>query len=168
VKGPLLLGILLMALTSARAAEPAVLREQAAGWVEHYSRAYQVPVEFVEAVIEVESGWNPDAVSPKGAVGLMQLMPGTAVRFGVWNRFRIQENIRAGVAYLSWLNRLFEGDLRLVTAAYLVGESPIRSRELAYSSPEVYRYVSRVAELYRAKRVVRSRRGSATGVAMTR
>ena len=168
MKGPLLLGILLMALTSARAAEPAVLREQAAGWVEHYSRAYQVPVELVEAVIEVESGWNPDAVSPKGAVGLMQLMPGTAVRFGVWNRFRIQENIRAGVAYLSWLNRLFEGDLRLVTAAYLAGESPIRSRELAYSSPEVYRYVSRVAELYRAKRVVRSRRGSATGVAMTR
>ena len=168
MKGSLSLGILLMALTSARAAEPAVLREQAAGWVEHYSRAYQVPVEFVEAVIEVESGWNPDAVSPKGAVGLMQLMPGTAVRFGVWNRFRIQENIRAGVAYLSWLNRLFEGDLRLVTAAYLVGESPIRSRELAYSSPEVYRYVSRVAELYRAKRVVRSRRGSATGVAMTR
>ena len=95
-------------------------------------------------------------------------MPGTAVRFGVWNRFRIQENIRAGVAYLSWLNRLFEGDLRLVTAAYLAGESPIRSRELAYSSPEVYRYVSRVAELYRAKRLARSGRESATRVATTR
>lgn len=168
MKGPLLLVILSMALTSARAAEPAVLREQSAGWVEHYSRVYQVPVEFVEAVIEVESGWNPYAVSPKGAVGLMQLMPGTAVRFGVWNRFRIQENIRAGVAYLAWLTRVFDGDLRLVIAAYLVGESPIRSRELAYSSPEVYRYVSRVAELYRVKRLVRSRRGSATGVAMTR
>ena len=168
MKGPLLLGILLMALTSARAAEPAVLREQAAGWVEHYSRAYQVPAELVEAVIEVESGWNPYAVSPKGAVGLMQLMPGTAVRFGVWNRFRIQENIRAGVAYLSWLNRLFEGDLRLVTAAYLVGESSIRSRGLAYSSPEVYRYVSRVADLYRAKLRLKLRRASLTGVAMTR
>ena len=129
---------------------------------------YEIPVELVEAVIEVESGWNPYAVSPKGAVGLMQLMPGTAVRFGVWNRFRIQENIRAGVAYLAWLTRAFDGDLRLVTAAYLVGESPIRSRELAYSSPEVYRYVSRVAELYRDKRVVRSRRESATGVATTR
>ena len=168
MKGPVLLVVLLMNLASARAAEPASLREHAASWVEHYSRAYQVPAELVEAVIEVESGWNPYAVSPKGAVGLMQLMPGTAVRFGVWNRFRIQENIRAGVAYLAWLTRAFDGDLRLVTAAYLVGESPIRSRELAYSSPEAYRYVSRVAELYRAKRIEKSRRESATRVATTR
>ena len=168
MKGPLLLVILLMALAPARAAEPAVLREHAARWVKHYSRAYQVPVELVEAVIEVESGWDPYAVSPKAAVGLMQLMPGTAVRFGVWNRFRIEENIRAGVAYLAWLIRVFDGDLRLVTAAYLVGESPIRSRELAFSSPEVYRYVSRVAELYRAKRLMRSRRASSRGVATTR
>src|SRR3990170_8312285 len=145
-----------MALTSARAAEPAVLREHAAGWIEHCARAYQVPVELVDAVIEVESGWDPYAVSPKGAAGLMQLMPGTAVRFGVRNRFRIEENIRAGVAYLAWLIRIFQGDLRLVAAAYLVGESPIRSRGLAYSSPEVYRYVSRVAELYRASRLVRA------------
>lgn len=168
MKGSVLLVILLMALAPARAAEPASLREHAARWVEYHSHAYEVPVELVEAVIEVESGWNPYAVSSKGAVGLMQLMPGTAIRFGVWNRFRIEENIRAGVAYLAWLTRVFDGDLRLVVAAYLVGESPIRSRELAYSSPEVYRYVSRVAELYRAKRVVRSRRESATGVATTR
>ena len=152
MKGTVLSAILLMALASARAAEPAVLRERAAQWVEYYARVYQVPVELVEAVIEVESAWDPCAVSPKGAVGLMQLMPGTAVRFGVWNRFRIEENIRAGISYLAWLTRTFRGDLRLATAAYLVGESSIRSRGLAYSSPEVYRYVSRVAELYRSKR----------------
>ena len=168
MKGTVLAVVLLMAPASALAAEPAGLREHAGHLVEYYARVYQVPVGLVEAVIEVESGWDPYAVSPKGAVGLMQLMPGTAVRFGVWNRFRIQENIRAGVAYLSWLNRLFDGDLRLVTAAYLVGESPIRSRELAYSSPEAYRYVSRVAELYRAKRIEKSRRESATRVATTR
>src|SRR3990172_6287857 len=144
-----------MAPASALAAEPAGLREHAGHLVEYYARVYQVPVGLVEAVIEIESGWDPYAVSSKGAVGLMQLMPGTAVRFGVWNRFRIDENIRAGVAYLAWLIRIFQGDLRLVTAAYLVGESPIRSRGLAYSSPEVYRYVSRVAELYRATRLVR-------------
>lgn len=168
MKGVVLSAMLLMSLVQARAADPPSLREQAAAWIEHYSRVYEVPVELVEAVIEVESSWDPYAVSSKGAVGLMQLMPGTAVRFGVWNRFRIQENIRAGVAYLAWLTRVFDGDLRLVTAAYLVGESPIRARELAYSSPEAYRYVSRVAELYRAKRIEKSRRESATGVATTR
>ena len=155
MKGTVLSVILLTILASARAAEPVVSREYAAGWAEYYACIYQVPVELVDAVIEVESGWDPYAVSPKGAAGLMQLMPGTAVRFGVWNRFRIDENIQAGVAYLAWLILIFQGDLRLVTAAYLVGESPIRSRGLAYSSPEVYRYVSRVAELYRAKRLVR-------------
>jgi soluble lytic murein transglycosylase-like protein len=118
-------------------------------------------VELVEAVIEVESGWYPYAVSHKGAAGLMQLMPGTAVRFGVWNRFRAQENVRAGVAYLAWLMGSFHGDLRLVTAAYLVGESSIRSRGLAYSSPEVYSYVSRVARIYRARRLDTTRRARA-------
>ena len=133
VKGTVLSVILLTVLASARAAEPVVSREYAAGWIEYYACIYQVPVELVDAVIEVESGWNPYAVSPKGAAGLMQLMPGTAVRFGVWNRFRIEENIRAGVAYLAWLIRIFQGDLRLVTAAYLVGESPIRSRGIFFS-----------------------------------
>lgn len=133
--------------------QAAIVREIAAQHVESYSRAHQVPVELVEAVIEVESDWSPHAVSPKGAVGLMQLMPATAVRFGVRNRFDIQENIRGGVAYLAWLIRLFRGDLRLAVAAYFVGESRILSRGLAYSSPEVFQYVSRVAKRYRAKRV---------------
>ena len=153
MKGAVLPVFLLMALASASAAEPAVPREYAVRLAEYYARTYQVPVELVESVIEVESDWYPYAVSPKGAVGLMQLMPRTAVRFGVWNRFRIEENIRAGVAYLAWLIRYFHGDLRLATAAYLVGESSIRLRGLEYSSPEVYSYVSRVAKLYRAKRV---------------
>jgi soluble lytic murein transglycosylase-like protein len=129
------------------------VRELAAQHVEVYARAYQVPVELVEAIIEVESNWSPHAVSPKGAVGLMQLMPATAVRFGVRNRFDIEDNIRGGVAYLTWLIRLFEEDLRLAVAAYYVGESPILLRGLAYSSPEAFRYVSRVARRYRAKRL---------------
>jgi len=167
VKVTVLPAILLMALASAQAAEHEVQREIASYWVEHYARVYQVPVELVEAIIEVESSWSPNAVSNKGAAGLMQLMPRTAIRFGVWNRFRIEENIRGGVAYLAWLQDTFRGDLRLVTAAYLVGESSIRLRGLAYSSPEVYRYVSRVAELYRVKRLLKSRQGE-TGAAMRR
>jgi soluble lytic murein transglycosylase-like protein len=117
-----------------------------------YAHAYHVPFELVAAVIQAESNWNPNAVSNKGAAGLMQLMPGTAARFGVRNRFDIEENIRGGVAYLAWLIHLFHGDLRLAVAAYQTGEAPILRRGLAYSSAEVFEYVSRVARLYGAMR----------------
>jgi soluble lytic murein transglycosylase-like protein len=134
------------------AAEPTRVQEFSARCAASYASAFGVPVELVDAVIQVESGWNPYAVSVKGAAGLMQLMPATAVRFGVQDRFDIEENIRGGVAYLAWLIRLFNGDLRLAVAAYQVGESQILSRGLAYSSKEVFDYVSRVAQVYRAMR----------------
>jgi len=122
-------------------------------WAEYYAAVYRVPVELVEAIIDEESGWNPCAVSRKGAAGLMQLMPGTALRFGVRNRFRVDENIRGGVAYLAWLKHRFNGDLRLMTAAYYVGEDPISHRGLDYSSPDVQGYVQRVSRRYRARRI---------------
>ena len=143
---------------AAWAAKPASVREFSERCAASYASAFEVPVELVEAVIQVESGWNPYAVSSKGAAGLMQLMPATAIRFGVPDRFNIEENIRGGVAYLAWLIRLFNGDLRLAVAAYQVGESQILSRGLAYSSREVFIYVSRVAQLYRAKRRETARR----------
>ena len=117
-----------------------------------YAHEYQVPEALVDAVIEAESGWNPVAVSRKGAAGLMQLMPETAARFGVRDRFDIEQNLRGGVAYLAWLIRLFDGDLRLAVGAYQAGERRILVRGLAYSSPEVFAYVQRVAQLYRAIR----------------
>ena len=141
----------------ARGAEPTPLRDYSDRCAEYYASVYQVPVELVDAVIEVESNWEPYAVSPKGAAGLMQLMPATAVRLGVRNPFQIEENVRAGVKYLAWLMHLFRGDLRLVTAAYYAGERPILVRGLEYSSPDVYSYVSRVARLYRTKRLERMR-----------
>lgn len=119
---------------------------------DYYADRYGVPRELVHAIIEVESAWQPYAVSAKGAVGLMQLMPATAATFGVRNRFRIEENIQGGVAYLSWLQQRFQGDLRLVTAAYFAGENRIASRGLSYSSPDVFGYVSRVAQVYRRNR----------------
>jgi soluble lytic murein transglycosylase-like protein len=125
----------------------------AARCVEHYARVYRVPVELVESVIDVESNWNPYAVSPKGAVGLMQLMPGTAFELGVRNRFRIEDNVHGGVAYLAWLIQLFKGDLRLVVAAYFAGQDRMLSRGLEYSSREVYEYVSLVARQYRRRRI---------------
>ena len=121
-------------------------------WAEYYSAVYQVPADLVMAIIDEESAWNPYAISDKGAVGLMQLMPQTAARFGVRNRFRLDENIRGGVAYLAWLSREFGGDLRLVTAAYYVGEDPISRRKLDYSSADVQAYVRRVAKRYCSRR----------------
>ncbi len=158
--------VLLCVAATATAAEPgtSTTREYSARCAEYYARLYGVPVELVDAVIEVESDWQPHAVSGKGAAGLMQLMPATAVRMGVWNRFRIEENIRAGVEYLAWLMRTFGGDLRLVTAAYYVGERPIHARGLEYSSPEVYRYVSQIARVYRVRRIENLRIQAERGV----
>jgi soluble lytic murein transglycosylase-like protein len=141
------------------AAVAADTRIAALACANYYADRYGVPRELVHAVIEVESAWQPHAVSPAGAVGLMQLMPATAATFGVRNRFRIEENVRGGVAYLAWLMSRFQGDLRLVTAAYFAGENRIAVRGLSYQSPEVYEYVSRVAKVYRRKRLEALRSG---------
>jgi len=156
----------LLALLSTPAtafAQATAAREFSARCAAYYASRFKVPVELVDAIIQVESGWNPRAVSKKGAAGLMQLMPETALRFGVRDRFNIQENIRGGVAYLAWLIGLFHGDLRLAVAAYQVGEEDILARGLAYSSREVFEYVSRVARLYRALRRERFRMVTADG-----
>jgi soluble lytic murein transglycosylase-like protein len=146
--------VFLLSTETGQAADTLQLHEKSMQWVAYYAAAYRVPVELVEAIIDEESGWNPYAVSSKGAAGIMQLMPETAIRFGVYNRFRVDENIRGGVAYLAWLTERFNGDLRLVTAAYYVGEGPISSRRLAYSCADVQRYVARVARRYRSRRLL--------------
>jgi soluble lytic murein transglycosylase-like protein len=84
----------------------------------------------------------------------MQLMPPTAVAFGVTNRFRIEENIRGGVAYLAYLSRQFRGELRLVAAGYYAGETRIKRCGLQYADPDVVRYVTRVQQLYRKRPTV--------------
>jgi soluble lytic murein transglycosylase-like protein len=142
----------LLAVQSARGAEGGIARQLSTRYAAYYASAYQVPRELVAAVIQVESAWNPYAVSDKGAAGLMQLMPETASRFGVLDRFNIEENIRGGVAYLGWLIRLFRGDLRLAVAAYFAGESQILLSGAAHSSRKVFEYVSRVARVYRELR----------------
>jgi soluble lytic murein transglycosylase-like protein len=148
--------VLLVGNARAQVADGGQLREISAQWAEYYAVVYRVPAELVAAIIDEESAWNPYAVSNKGAVGVMQLMPATAVRFGVRNRFQVQENIRGGVAYLAWLKQKFNGDLRLITAAYYVGEYAISSRGLEYSSPDVQAYVKRVAQRYRVRRAVKA------------
>lgn len=136
-------------------------RAAAMQWADYYAAVYKVPRELVHAIIEVESDWQAYAVSDKGAAGLMQLMPATAVRFGVMNRFEMAQNIQGGVAYLARLTTLFNGDLRLVTAAYVAGENRIRPAGLRYSNAEVFAYVSKVARLYDKKQRKRVQLGIA-------
>lgn len=147
--------ILLLVGPGAAQATRRDVRRLSGEWVGYYAAVYRVPLELVEAIIDEESDWNPYAVSSKGAAGLMQLMPQTALRFGVRNRFRLNENIRGGVAYLAFLYNEFGGDLRLVTAAYYVGEAPILLRRLEYSSADVQGYVIRVAGRYQARKRLR-------------
>lgn len=131
-------------------------RQEAEYYVAAYAQHYNVPVEFVRAVVEQESGWQTFAVSPKGAVGLMQLMPGTAARLNVRNRCDINQNISGGVRYLAWLMNKFHGDLRLTAAAYYAGERAIESRGLKYSNPDVVAYVASIRERFERQRKFRS------------
>jgi soluble lytic murein transglycosylase len=151
VQGTASLLMFVYAASSAFAGELPSVREYEERCASYYARQYAVSPALVRAVIQVESGWEPGAVSPKGAKGLMQLMPATAERFGVSHPFYIHENIRGGVAYLAELQKLFHGDLRLVIAAYAAGEKPILAGGLDYSSEEVYTHVQRVAQQYRAE-----------------
>ena len=127
------------------------VQEYAERCANYYARQYDVPPALVRAIIHTESAWKPGAVSSKGAMGLMQLMPATAQHFGVVHPFYIHENIRGGVAYLAELKAVFHGDWRLIVAAYAAGEKPILARGLSYSSEEVYRYVQRIAQEYGAE-----------------
>src|SRR2546421_8907522 len=76
-------------------------RQEAEYYLAAYARHYGVPLDFARAVVEQESGWQPCAVSPKGAAGIMQLMPETADRLGVRNRCNVRENISGGIRYLA-------------------------------------------------------------------
>jgi soluble lytic murein transglycosylase-like protein len=125
---------------------------KARAWADHWAREFGVDRELVYAVIEVESAWNPRAVSAKGAVGLMQLMPETAAEFGVRDRFDPADNIRGGVAYLAWLKKMCGGDRRLVAASYFAGQNRVLPQGLQFSSEEVFRYVRTVAQHYRRYR----------------
>jgi hypothetical protein len=93
--------------------------------IEEMAQKYKINPDLVKAIIKVESNYNPKAISPKGAQGLMQLMPETAKRFGVIDPFDPHENIAGGIKYLRFLWDLFGGDLKLVLAGYNAGEQRV-------------------------------------------
>jgi len=114
------------------------------------SRITGVDAALLHAVISVESGYDSRAVSPKGATGLMQLMPATAARYGVQNLRDPQANIRGGAAYLRDLLQMFGNDVELALAAYNAGEQAvIRSGSRLPPYAETRRYVPLVVAHYR-------------------
>jgi soluble lytic murein transglycosylase-like protein len=123
-------------------------RAEAEYYVTAYAMHYGVPIALARAMVMRESNWRPCVISPNGAVGLMQLMPATAKRLGVTNRCNLDQNVSGGVRYLAWLMRRFHNDLRLVAAAYYVGEDTIGRQGLAYRHPEVVAYVSTIEITY--------------------
>jgi soluble lytic murein transglycosylase-like protein len=101
---------------------------------------------LVHSVIKAESNYNPLALSPKGAQGLMQLIPSTARRFGVANSFNAQENIEGGVKYLKFLMDLYQNDYPRVIAAYNAGEGAVAKYGGIPPYSETLNYVMRVAK----------------------
>ena len=114
------------------------------------SKTYQLNPELIKAIIKVESNYNPKAVSPKGAQGLMQLMPATAKRFGVKDTFDPKENIIGGVKFLRYLfNEFGEQNLDLVLAGYNAGEKAVRNYgNVIPPYPETQQYIKKVKLLY--------------------
>jgi hypothetical protein len=109
---------------------------------------HQIDPALVKAVISTESGWNPRAVSRKGAVGLMQLIPGTAQRFGVGNLFDPAQNVEGGTTYLKALLDRYNGDLSKTLAAYNAGEHAVDANRGVPPYWETQRYVQKVQNAY--------------------
>jgi soluble lytic murein transglycosylase-like protein len=115
--------------------------------VEETAKNLDVSPLLVDSVIQVESNYNPYAISPKGAQGLMQLMPATARRFGVKNSFDAQQNVEGGVRYLKFLQDTFQDD-RLAVAAYNAGEKAVTKYGNVPPYPETVDYVAKVGQKY--------------------
>jgi soluble lytic murein transglycosylase-like protein len=115
--------------------------------IESAAAKHGISPALIEAVIRVESGFRPRAVSRKGAQGLMQLMPATAAQLGVKDVFDPEQNIHAGTRYLAVLLRLFEGDVSLACAAYNAGVNTVRRFGGIPPYPETQQYVKRIARL---------------------
>lgn len=109
--------------------------------------AYEIPFEFIKAVIRVESAFDPHAISHAGAAGLMQLMPATAASLNCDDRFDPEQNIMAGTQFLRILSDRYNGDINLVLAAYNAGPGAVgRYDGIPYEATR--RYIERVFQYY--------------------
>ena len=124
--------------------------------IDNAARAHGLDPKLVHAVIRAESGYNANAVSSKGAVGLMQLIPATAQRYGVQDSYDPGQNIQGGTRYLRDLLKMFNGNLELAIAGYNAGENAvIRAGNRIPPYPETMAYVPKVLSFYRSPDVSR-------------
>ncbi len=131
----------------------AATRSRYARQIHAAAQAARIDPALVHAVISAESGYNPSARSRAGAVGLMQLMPETAARYSVTNRWDPEQNIQGGTRYLGDLLRMFNNDLRLALAAYNAGEhTVVRYGNRIPPYRETVAYVPKVIGYYRTYR----------------
>ena len=149
-------------LRSTRPAAPGAVREPFEPLVQEQAARHSLRPDLVRAVIQVESGFNPRATSSKGAMGLMQLMPGTARQLGVRNAYDPSENIRGGTAYLRQLLDRYDGNEELALAAYNAGPGAVdrHGRQVPpYGETADYvRKVGSAAELTRGSRPAPAKR----------
>jgi soluble lytic murein transglycosylase-like protein len=116
--------------------------------INYYSNKRNIPSSLVRSMINAESGFNPDATSPKGAMGLMQLMPSTVMDFGVENPYDPEDNIRGGTALLKSLLDNYKGDYKLALAAYNAGKGNVDKAGGVTDIKETRDYVRKVIDLY--------------------
>jgi soluble lytic murein transglycosylase-like protein len=114
------------------------------------AKHHGVPADLVVSVIRHESNFNPGAISPRGAGGLMQLMPDTAAELGIRDIFDVEENLEGGVRYLRGLLERFSGDVALAVAAYNAGAEVVKRHGGIPPYPETQRYVERILTIYQS------------------
>jgi len=116
---------------------------------------YGLPSDLIHSIIKAESNFNPRAVSPKGAIGLMQLMPSTAKQYGVTNIYDPEDNILGGTRYLKDLSSLYQKNLDLVLAAYNAGQEAVKKYQGIPPYQETIEYIEKVKSSYGRKSIVR-------------
>ena len=124
------------------------LKQQYDPIIQACARQFYVPADLIHSIIRAESAYDSTAISPKGAVGLMQLMPETATQYGVSDSFDPAQNIKGGVKYLKDLIKLFNGNTAKVLAAYNAGQEALKKFNGIPPYAETREYIRRVMASY--------------------